>query len=87
MLEEHGVRVSMDGKGRYTDNIFVERLWPFRKGFVATLKLPHAVNCYRFTHVLIPKALIVELNPPDGSGYIREREHLIVSAITIGEDV
>ena len=27
MLEKHGVRVSMDGKGRYTDNIFVERLW------------------------------------------------------------
>ena len=26
-LEQHGVRVSMDGKGRYTDNIFVERLW------------------------------------------------------------
>ena len=22
-----GVRISMDGKGRYTDNIFVERLW------------------------------------------------------------
>jgi putative transposase len=27
LLENHGVRVSMDGKGRYTDNIFVERLW------------------------------------------------------------
>ena len=27
MLEEYGVRVSMDGKGRYSDNIFVERLW------------------------------------------------------------
>lgn len=27
LLEEHGVRISMDGKGRYTDNIFVERLW------------------------------------------------------------
>lgn len=23
----HGIKVSMDGKGRYTDNIFVERLW------------------------------------------------------------
>ena len=22
-----GVRISMDGKGRYADNIFVERLW------------------------------------------------------------
>ena len=27
LLEQEGVRVSMDGKGRYIDNIFVERLW------------------------------------------------------------
>ena len=27
MLLEHGIRISMDGKGRYMDNIFVERLW------------------------------------------------------------
>ena len=27
ILLEQGVQVSMDGKGRYTDNIFVERLW------------------------------------------------------------
>ena len=27
LLEQHGVRISMDGKGRYTDNLFVERLW------------------------------------------------------------
>jgi transposase InsO family protein len=27
MLLEQGIQVSMDGKGRYTDNIFVERLW------------------------------------------------------------
>ena len=27
LLERHGVRISMDGKGRYLDNIFVERLW------------------------------------------------------------
>ena len=26
-LQEHGVKISMDGKGRYADNIFVERLW------------------------------------------------------------
>src|SRR6202167_3092938 len=26
-LAERGVRVSMDGKGRYLDNIFIERLW------------------------------------------------------------
>ena len=27
MLQERGIQVSMDGKGRYLDNIFVERLW------------------------------------------------------------
>jgi putative transposase len=27
LLQQHGVRVSMDGKGCYTDNLFIERLW------------------------------------------------------------
>ena len=27
MLQEHDIQISMDGKGRYLDNIFVERLW------------------------------------------------------------
>jgi putative transposase len=27
ILLEQGIQISMDGKGRYTDNIFVERLW------------------------------------------------------------
>jgi putative transposase len=27
LLESQGVKVSMDGKGRYTDNLFIERLW------------------------------------------------------------
>jgi putative transposase len=27
LLENQGVRISMDGKGRYTDNLFIERLW------------------------------------------------------------
>ena len=26
-LRQAGVRISMDGKGRFLDNIFVERLW------------------------------------------------------------
>lgn len=26
-LEHHGVAISMDGRGRVTDNIFIERLW------------------------------------------------------------
>jgi putative transposase len=27
ILEKHQIRVSMDGKGRYNDNLFIERLW------------------------------------------------------------
>ena len=27
LLDHQRIRISMDGKGRYTDNIFVERLW------------------------------------------------------------
>ena len=27
MLEKNGLKVSMDGKGRWRDNVFVERLW------------------------------------------------------------
>ena len=26
-LKEHGVRIPMDGKGRWLDNVYVERLW------------------------------------------------------------
>jgi len=26
-LKEHGIQISMDGKGRWMDNVFVERLW------------------------------------------------------------
>jgi len=26
-LKEHGIRISMDGKGRCMDNVFIERLW------------------------------------------------------------
>ena len=27
ILQDHSVKINMDGKGRYADNIFVERLW------------------------------------------------------------
>lgn len=27
VLERHGIQISMDGKGRWMDNVFVERLW------------------------------------------------------------
>ena len=27
MLADHGIAISMDGKGAWRDNVFVERLW------------------------------------------------------------
>ena len=27
VLEDHDIKISMDGKGRWTDNVFIERLW------------------------------------------------------------
>jgi len=27
LLKEHGIKISMDGKGSYNDNLFIERLW------------------------------------------------------------
>jgi len=27
VLEQYGIRISMDGKGSYNDNLFIERLW------------------------------------------------------------
>lgn len=26
-LKKHGIQISMDGKGSYNDNLFIERLW------------------------------------------------------------
>jgi len=26
-LKDHNIKISMDGRGRYLDNIFIERLW------------------------------------------------------------
>jgi len=27
VLQENGIRISMDGRGRWMDNVFIERLW------------------------------------------------------------
>ena len=37
-LDEAGVRVSMDGRGRFLDNIFIERLWRSLKQEAAYLE-------------------------------------------------
>ena len=46
-LESRGIAVSMDGRGRAIDNVFIERLWrparPFR-GLARSLTLAHSVG-------------------------------------------
>ena len=53
VLREHGVKVSMDGKGRYSDNIFVERLWRtvkyeevFLKAYASVLEAQRGLEDY-----------------------------------------
>ena len=38
VLEQHGVRISMDGKGRWIDNVFIERFWRSLKYEVSSTK-------------------------------------------------
>ena len=49
-LQEHSVRISMDGRGRYQDNIFAERLWRTVKyeevGAVCLQRMSHPLAGY-----------------------------------------
>ncbi len=57
LLKEAGVRISMDGRGRWMDNIFIERLWrslkyecvylnAFKTGSEARQGIGHWINLY-----------------------------------------
>ena len=62
ILQEHGVKISMDGKGRYSDNIFVERLWRtvkyeevYLKAYASVLEAQRGLEDYsRFYNGLRP---------------------------------
>jgi putative transposase len=52
-LESAGVAVSMDGRGRYLDNVFVERLWRsvkyenvYLRGYETVPQLHKGLGCY-----------------------------------------
>ena len=52
-LKDHGISISMDGRGRYLDNIFIERLWRsvkqekiYRYGFEIIEKVEQALTEY-----------------------------------------
>jgi putative transposase len=53
ILERHGIDISMDGRGRALDNIFVERLWRsvkyedvYLKGYVTLPELQRGLTAY-----------------------------------------
>ena len=62
VLQVRGVRISMDGKGRYSDNIFVERLWRtvkyeevYLKAYASVLEAQRGLEDYfRFYNGLRP---------------------------------
>lgn len=53
MLREPGIRIGMDGKGCWVDNVFVERLWPslkygevYRRVYNSTCQARTAIRRY-----------------------------------------
>ncbi len=40
LLQTHGIQISMDGAGRWRDNVFVERLWRSLKYEEVSLSMP-----------------------------------------------
>jgi len=46
-LKEHGIRISMDGRGRWRDNVFIERLWKSVKYEEVYLKAYDSISSAR----------------------------------------
>ena len=47
-LKDRGIRISMDGKGRWLDNVFIERLWwslKYEDVYLRSYATPRAVEC------------------------------------------
>ena len=47
VLKGHGITISMDGKGRWMDNVFVERLWrtvKYEDIYLKAYETPHALR-------------------------------------------
>jgi len=60
VLIDNGIKISMDGKGRFLDNIFVDRLWRSVKYEYFYLNLPedgvelyHGLDAYFITITMI----------------------------------
>ena len=85
VLQDRGVKISMDGKGRYADNIFVERLWRtvkyeevYLKAYVNAVEARRELGAYfRFYNDLRPHQALGYLTPAKvfrGDQTVREEE-------------
>ena len=84
-LQDRGVKISMDGKGRYADNIFVERLWRtvkyeevYLKAYVNAVEARRELGAYfRFYNNLRPHQALGYRTPAEvfhGDQTVREEE-------------
>ena len=46
VLKNASIRISMDGRGRCMDNIFIERLWPDERFCVFIVGLDEVINVF-----------------------------------------
>ena len=73
VLKEHGITISMDGKGRAMDNIMIERLWRsvkyeeiYLKDYSSVLDLIHSLKIYfDFYNTERPHASFGEQTPDE----------------------
>ena len=71
VLKAHGIRISMDGRGRALDNVFVERLWRslkyeevYRREYHSVADLRHHLGAWvEFYNHNRPHAALEELTP------------------------
>ena len=80
LLKEHDIKISMDGKGSYNDNLFIERLWrtvkyeevylkAYKDGREARISLG---EYFRFYNTTRPHQSLVYRTPAEVHGYIME---------------
>jgi len=90
LLQEQGIQVSMDGKGRYQDNIFVERLWRsikyeevYLKAYQTVAEARAGINAYlEFYDQQRPHQALDYRTPAEV--YLDEQEGRVVAAQEAG---
>ena len=80
LLKRHDIKISMDGKGSYNDNLFIERLWrtvkyeevylkAYKDGCEARISLG---EYFRFYNTIRPHQSLDYRTPAEMHGYIME---------------